>query len=164
MTFTALVFLLLGTINAILAIDIKVSVDNAQLFTPTAWRNKLYYVSKPSFSSFADANTWCAQNGGGYAAEIDSTEELWVLQQYVPSSKLDRIYIAGTDAQKEGEWLTQRKQTVLHVFDWYDGEPNNTGGQEACLELYGNLQGRMNDCPCDKLTVLRPVLCEVDLF
>ncbi|KAK6987153.1 collectin-11 [Biomphalaria glabrata] len=120
--------------------------------------NKLYYISKAKFVSYTEASNWCSQNGGGYPAEIDTAEELWLLEYYVSNSILDRIFIAGTDAEKKGIFLSQRTGAFIHVFKWAEGEPKNDNGD--CLEVNSE-DGRMNKTPCNTASISHNVLCEV---
>ncbi|KAI8792476.1 pulmonary surfactant-associated protein D isoform X2 [Biomphalaria glabrata] len=164
MSVSAFAVIVLSAINVIWAIDIKVSLDNTKVYTPIASKNKLYYISKSNFVSYTQASTWCSQNGGGYPAEIDTAEELGLIEQYASSTNLDRIFIAGTDAKKDGVFFSQRTGAFIHIYNWANGEPNNDGGVEDCLELYGNGQGRVNDTPCNRASISHYVLCELDLF
>ncbi|KAK6975234.1 pulmonary surfactant-associated protein D, partial [Biomphalaria glabrata] len=137
--------------------------DLTQMYPPLGVSNRLYYISKAKFVSYAQASTWCSQNLGGYPAEIDTAEELKFIEQYAIFTKVRKIFIAGTDAGKDGVFLSQRTGAPITVFDWAKGEPNNSGGVEDCLELNGNKQGRMNDTPCSRASVFHNVLCERDL-
>ncbi|KAK6987151.1 collectin-11 [Biomphalaria glabrata] len=125
--------------------------------------DKVYYISKAKFVSYTEASKWCSQNGGGYPAEIDTAVELGVMEQYASSTNLRRIFIAGTDAKIDGQFLSQRTGASIHIFNWANGEPNNYGGVEDCLELNGNKEGRMNDTPCNRASISHNVLCEFDV-
>uniref|UniRef100_A0A2C9M0H0 C-type lectin domain-containing protein n=1 Tax=Biomphalaria glabrata TaxID=6526 RepID=A0A2C9M0H0_BIOGL len=141
---------------------IQQSLDIPKAYPPMSGNNKIYYISKAKFVSYTEASKWCSQNGGGYPAEIDTAEELGLIEQYASSTNLRRIFIAGTDANKDGVFLSQRTGAFIHIFNWVNGEPNNYGGVEECLELNGSKEGRANDTPCNRASISHNVLCELD--
>ncbi|KAI8792471.1 pulmonary surfactant-associated protein D [Biomphalaria glabrata] len=159
-------FLLAGTVSVVLGVDLRVSLYDSQTYPPSAYKNKLYYLSRTTYNNYDQASYWCAWNGGGYPAEVDSAPELAFLEQYLvvtaPSTAM--VYISGTDARIDGRWLSQRTGSPLIIFDWAPGEPNNSGGREDCLEMWLRNQARFNDGPCANAPENRYVLCEKDLF
>ena len=58
------------------------------------------------------------------------------------------------DPKHQSRWLDSRP-----IFtNWYSGEPNNSGGREACVELYTQTRGlKWNDFDC---TGPRRYICE----
>uniref|UniRef100_A0A2C9KWU2 C-type lectin domain-containing protein n=1 Tax=Biomphalaria glabrata TaxID=6526 RepID=A0A2C9KWU2_BIOGL len=156
-------FLLLGTFMTLVASDIQVVLDSSKVIFQQALLNKLYYASKDTLQNFDKASEFCTTNGGGYPAEVNSLEEMQVLENLVKNVTDLRVFIAGTDAKSQLTWVFQRTQVKMSVFDWIPGEPNDKTGYEDCIELKSttNYQGRMNDIPCG--TALK-VLCERDLF
>ncbi|KAI8767478.1 mannose-binding protein C, partial [Biomphalaria glabrata] len=148
MILSAFQFLLFGTLCAIVTSDIKVILDNSKVLVKRTFSNKLYYISKTSIAGFTQAKEWCAANGGGYPAEIDTLEEFAFLESIIEPNGYLRVYISGTDAQKDGTWVSQRTGVQLNVFDWLPGEPNNFAGPEDCLELVTYLDGKLNDIAC----------------
>ena len=58
------------------------------------------------------------------------------------------------DPKHQSRWLNSRP-----IFtNWYSGEPNNSGGREACVELYTQTRGlKWNDLEC---TGPRRYICE----
>ncbi|XP_055860627.1 collectin-10-like [Biomphalaria glabrata] len=156
-------FLLFGTFISHVASDINVTLDISKILFQQALLNKLYYASKDTVANFDKAKEFCTTNGGGYPAEIDSVEEMGVLENLVKNVTDLRVFVAGSDAKSQLTWVFQRTQVKMSVFDWIPGEPNDTSGNEDCIELKSPLhfRGRMNDISCN--TALR-VLCERDLF
>ncbi|KAK0059339.1 mannose-binding protein C, partial [Biomphalaria pfeifferi] len=171
MTISAFQCLLFATLCVVVTSDINVILmilDNAKVKAKGTFSNKLYYISNLRVGSFNQAMNWCATNGGGYPAEIESLEEFAFLESLVKPNSGIRVFIAGTDANKEGTWVSQRTGAQLNVFDWSAGEPNNYQGQEDCLELLAARAGRLNDVSCynqnEVYNVVFNVLCEKDLF
>ena len=66
------------------------------------------------------------------------------------------IYIDGTDAAKEGTFVSSVTGAALTYLPWSRGEPNNWANNEDCLNIYRD-NGLMNDFPCDNQ---RPSVCE----
>ena len=62
-----------------------------------------------------------------------------------------RYWIGATDLLKEGHFFWGDSGTEISseiASHWANGEPNNHGVGEDCVEVWGN---RMNDQKCDKL-------------
>ncbi|XP_030017431.1 galactose-specific lectin nattectin-like isoform X1 [Sphaeramia orbicularis] len=61
-----------------------------------------------------------------------------------------RAWIAGFDAQEEGQWLNV-DGTPFNYTNWCRGQPDNAHGKEHCVEV--NFRGRRcwNDFVCTKL-------------
>ncbi|XP_055860838.1 C-type lectin 37Db-like [Biomphalaria glabrata] len=156
--------LLFGTLCVVVSSDINVILDNTKVLAKGTFTNKLYYISKSAVSGFTQAKDWCAANGEGYPAEIESLEEFAFLESLVKPNSGLRVFIAGTDAQKDGTWVSQRTGTQLNVFDWSAGEPNNYSGPEECLEMMTDRAGKLNDIPCNNPLGTFNALCEKDLF
>ena len=41
--------------------------------------------------------------------------------------------------------------------DWFPGQPNNDGGEQDCMQLYGNYHYHWDDNECEKTN---PFICE----
>ncbi|KAI8767482.1 mannose-binding protein C [Biomphalaria glabrata] len=164
MTISAFQCLLFAALCVLVASDIKVILDNAKVIAKGTFSNKLYYISKPPVATFAQAKNWCTANGAGYPVEIESLEEFAFLESLVKPNSGLRVFIAGTDANKDGTWVSQRTGAQLNVFDWSAGEPNNNERQEDCLELIADRAGRLNDIPCNNPIGVFSALCEKELF
>lgn len=70
------------------------------------------------------------------------------------------IWTGATDIQSgyDGTFVYQQSKRQVPQRFWYDGEPNNKGGNEHCVEMYME-QGnpKFNDAPC---TFTWRVVCE----
>ena len=70
------------------------------------------------------------------------------------------IYIDGTNAASEGEFVSSTTNETLSYTNWRSGEPNNYGGNENCV-LYRKNHGTWNDIACS--TKLQAI-CEKGKF
>jgi len=77
-----------------------------------------------------------------YAHMFGSAQSVWV----------------GGRADQNREWTWADNNTAFIYSNWAEGEPNNSGGTEACLEVQRN-NGRWNDNTCEKT---QPYICSVD--
>lgn len=50
---------------------------------------------------------------------------------------------------KDGKWIWSNKNTAtqISVFDWAKGQPDNFGGNQKCLRLWGASQIQWHDDP-----------------
>ncbi|KAK0059337.1 perlucin, partial [Biomphalaria pfeifferi] len=126
---------------------INVILDNTKVLAKGTLTNNLYYISKSPVTGFNQAKDWCTANGEGYPAEIDTFEEFPFLESLVKPNSGLRVFIEGTDAKKDGIWVSLRIGTQLNVFDWSSGEPNNYLRPEECLELMADRAGKLNNVP-----------------
>ena len=81
-----------------------------------------------------------AESVGGHLATITTKEENdWIVKTFPPSYN---YWLGGTDEAKDGEWkwVTGEK---WEYSSWNKDEPNNFGGTEQFLSMWGN--GNWND-------------------
>ena len=98
--------------------------------------------------SWSDANAACAANGMQLAT-VRSAEENELL---VHEAAGQTVWIGGTDSAIDDTWLWPNGQ-VLKYYNWAPGEPNNSGGDEHCLQVYegqSNNGGQWNDNQCSR--------------
>lgn len=110
---------------------------------------RLRHSAQPWFQA-ADS---CEATGAGiHLAVIDDANELAAVDAFVTSQI---VWIGVNDVDLEGHFVkvTGGPATFL---PWGQGEPNNSGGNEDCVELLGP---SFNDDSCD--TPL-PFLCECE--
>ena len=60
----------------------------------------------------------------------------------------NKVWTGGNDAASEGTWVWSPSNTPLSYTNWANGEPNNSGGREDCLEF--RKDGTWNDERCDR--------------
>ena len=67
------------------------------------------------------------------------------------------VFIDGTDASKEGTFVSSVTGAPLTYLPWAGGEPNNYQ-EEDCLNIHlYRPRGKWNDIPCDRKL---PSVCE----
>ena len=67
------------------------------------------------------------------------------------------IYIDGTDAVKEGTFVSSKMDAALSYTNWASGEPNNNGNGDCIAMLRDS--GKWDDVPCDATL---PAICEIE--
>jgi len=75
------------------------------------------------------------------------------------------IWIGLNDEAVEGEFVWYDQSPVTYT-NWATGEPNNSGGNEDCVQIYptGSEPGKWNDLPCDignSKSIIEVNLCPV---
>ena len=61
---------------------------------------------------------------------------------------LGYFWIGASDLMVENEWRWLNSDRPLDYANWPPGEPNNSGGNENCVEIKVTA---WNDCPCASL-------------
>ena len=102
--------------------------------------------------SWSDAHDFC-QGKGPYGRLADINSYFWrFLWEYFFQSSGGRVYIGVKELETEGEWVSVYNRTVGWI-NWMDGQPDNGGGNEDCLEMIGE---QANDINCN---LTRPFVC-----
>ncbi|XP_030609443.1 ladderlectin-like [Archocentrus centrarchus] len=110
------------------------------------WGRCFYYVSQPMI--WGDAQENC-QSMNANLASVHSPEEYLEIQKLIfdDSKASERTWIGGTDAQQEGYWFWMDGTRVTYT-NWCQGEPNNSYGNENCMEMNFSGNKCMNDQSC----------------
>jgi hypothetical protein len=96
-------------------------------------------------------DTWAASEaeaerlGGTLAIIRNSTEQGWVFSTFGNYGGTARTYWIGYHRQWQGGpfvWITDEK---VDYVNWNTGEPNHLGGNENCVEVWGDDHGVWND-------------------
>jgi hypothetical protein len=111
------------------------------------------YLLCPYGGGLQAAKDYCANWGGKVLVINDDGENYWVKTTLV-NSGLDRVWLGISDGTSEGQWADLDGEEITFSA-WGNGEPNNSGGNEDCANLYTN--GFWNDLPCNGN---HPVICE----
>lgn len=97
---------------------------------------------------------------GGELASIRSAEEQ-ARATRVRQTVTSHVWIGGSDLTHEGRYVWMDRTAITYNDAWRSGEPNNYGGNEHCIALYGEnhlrLKNQWNDIRC---STHLPFLCE----
>lgn len=63
---------------------------------------------------------------------------------------LGDYWLDGIDDVHETEWRWASTYSIIEPTFWYPGQPDNTYGNEDCLEVNIGDRGLWNDDNCDK--------------
>lgn len=123
----------------------------------------IYFLNQQSMSGSA-AQAF-AQNLGANLVSIQSQEENDCIVASLVSLGLnsvsDVIWIGFNDEATEGNFVWYDQSPVTYT-NWATGEPNNSGGNENCTQIYPD--GMWNDLPCtigNARSVIEVNLCPV---
>jgi len=120
--------------------------------------NGKYLVSSNS-KNWAAAQRDCS-NKMGYLVEFGSQAEQDQVVNYLQTNghDLDVFWLGGRDLENEGEYTWQHSHKKLsETFNsWHEGEPNDYGHGEDCVEF---TDGKWNDVSCDED---RHYICKFD--
>ena len=106
--------------------------------------------------TFSEVEIYCLDGGyDGVSLPLSTQENDWIfgLSLNVWGNKPVSNYsirLGGTDAQNEGTWLHDRTGAPLSYVNWAGSEPNNSGGNEHCINIIGdiNYNGLWQDLGC----------------
>ncbi|KAM8834563.1 galactose-specific lectin nattectin-like [Synchiropus picturatus] len=103
---------------------------------------------------WADAQVACVKEGANLAS-VNSNEEHTFVRGLIRASAgaNPRTYIGGNDIFKEGQWMWADGSS-FEFPGWLEGEPNDLGNGEDCLEL--NFRDAGNDIDCSSA---KPYVC-----
>ncbi|KAK4303544.1 hypothetical protein Pmani_024446 [Petrolisthes manimaculis] len=127
---------------------------------------KDFYVNKEQKMNWTDSRKWCQVRGGDLAqptGDLNAFKQQ-VLQLILPnvgSASYEGAWIGGSDIASEGQWIWLSGTQLPNNFPWSDNQPNNSRGNEDCLEIYYKTDGTnnfYNDGPC---TYPKYFVCEL---
>ncbi|KAF4115351.1 CD209 antigen-like protein C [Onychostoma macrolepis] len=102
------------------------------------------FFMSSELKSWSDSRQYCMDRGGDFV--IINTEEK---QRHISSFTTERVWIGLSDREQEGimKWVDN---SPLKQGFWFKGEPNNSGGDEDCIELNYNREtlNSWNDRSC----------------
>ncbi|XP_049436261.1 galactose-specific lectin nattectin-like [Epinephelus fuscoguttatus] len=98
--------------------------------------------------TWADAEFDCIAHQGNLAS-IHGQKEYDFVKHLIheDSGKDERTWVGGHDMAKEGVWMWSDGSPFDLEGLWGEGEPNNAGHGEHCLEM--NYKGHPNDVNCN---------------
>lgn len=124
----------------------------------------VYYLNPQSMTG-TQAQAF-AQNLGANLVSIQSlAENNCILNALVDIGQTGTIWIGLNDEQVEGTFVWYDQSPVTYS-NWAPGEPNNSGGNEDCVQIYpnGSNPGSWNDLPCtsaNSKSIIEVNLCPI---
>ncbi|XP_044179085.1 uncharacterized protein LOC114946811 isoform X1 [Acropora millepora] len=122
----------------------------APIACPFGW---VYYGSSCYLFSdvrkkWVDAKTTCRQLGGTLLKIDDANEQHFISWKLAKFWKTN--WIGLTDSSVEGRYRWESDNSPVNYTNWARGEPNDYGGVEDCISVYGGgSTGLWNDDYCD---------------
>lgn len=131
------------------------------------WDDCSMYFLNPQYLSGSAAQTF-AQNYGANLISIQSaTENACILNDLnrLGYGSGDVIWIGFNDEAVEGQFVWYDQSPVVYT-NWATGEPNNSGNNENCVQIYpgGSQPGTWNDLNCggyNSMSIIEVNLCPV---
>ena len=108
--------------------------------------NHCYFFSSEA-TTWDKAMEFC-QNNNGSLLEIDIDVEVQFILD-IPTAA-NRFWLGANDRSEEGQftWQSSKRPVLPHL--WYKNEPNNSGNNEDCVEIYKHHEGKLNDNACSR--------------
>ncbi len=106
-----------------------------------------FYFFCIDYRTWDDARAFCQTINGRLAAIRTDGVNAFLSAETGALDSTQKWWLGGTDAAVEGTWEWDGG-TAWSYSNWQSGEPNNSGGNEDCLQLWRFTDGRWNDEPC----------------
>ena len=106
------------------------------------------------FETWDAAENFCQAQESHLASVPSSTVREYILNS-MKRKNIPKVWLGGNDKGREGTW-TWTDCSFFGFTSWANGEPNNAGGNEDCLEMVLNWayhshelgEGMWNDKDC----------------
>ncbi|XP_033727772.1 perlucin-like [Pecten maximus] len=110
-------------------------------------------------SSWIDAKKFCMVFGGDLV-KIETQSEETMLEQVLNdvhvnrTAKVENYWVDGSDVLSEGDWMWVGTPGYSQFIDngythWEQGQPDNYGGAENCIQIRYDFNLFWNDEDCD---------------
>ena len=130
---------LLTTVLVVAAIDSRAGILAGPITNPNNGHE--YFLLTPDTWSASEAE---AETLGGTLAVIaNAAEQEWVFSQFGNYAGTNRSLWIGLHRNSPGGPFVAVTDVRINYFNWNDGEPNNSGGNENYVQLYTS--GKWND-------------------
>ncbi|XP_069115789.1 lectin-like [Argopecten irradians] len=123
---------------------------------PSPWnlefQNSCYMIVKET-KEWAEADRNCGlHHARGHLVKIESAEEQNFLTNYIKAHQAEysgELWTDGTDKEVDRHFVWDYDYQEMVYTNWKQGEPNNQGGREHCVEYGRSYNYQWNDIPCD---------------
>uniref|UniRef100_A0A8W8KAE7 C-type lectin domain-containing protein n=1 Tax=Magallana gigas TaxID=29159 RepID=A0A8W8KAE7_MAGGI len=135
-------------------LQVEISTPSSPVTCPVGWSmfETSCYMAFNQQLSWNDASMKCLMSGSKLV-EIETKAENDFLTTTLPNFKAGEAYwTGGKDDVTEGLWVWISSGATFGFLNWNQGEPNDAGGIEDCLQLYKR-RGRKtywNDNYCER--------------
>ncbi|XP_065935494.1 ladderlectin-like isoform X2 [Magallana gigas] len=135
-------------------LQVEMGTPSTPVTCPIGWSmfETSCYMAVNQQLSWNDASMKCVMSGSKLV-EIETKAENDFLTTTLPNFNTGEAYwTGGKDDVTEGLWVWVSSGATFGFLDWNQGEPNDSGGIEDCLQLYKR-RGRKtywNDNYCEK--------------
>ncbi|XP_037543808.1 galactose-specific lectin nattectin [Nematolebias whitei] len=99
--------------------------------------------------TWGDAEAYCNDQAGELASFHDEAEYYFIRRLIMRASGTNtKSWVGGTKGQ-DGDW-TWTDGSDFSYTHWGQGEPNNMGGHENCVDMNWNGEDYVNDEVCSQ--------------
>ncbi|XP_074480142.1 C-type isolectin Sp-CL4-like [Sebastes fasciatus] len=156
------VLLLVGVLDAVTARpDTPPASEICESYEPAACGDGWIHMAKDRCvkyfetpKTFQEAQDECVSEGGGLVSMHNEGEVIEVLcLSYSASTDLKQFWIG---AERSGEEFKYVDGSAFDYHQWHNGQPDNFGGDEDCVESNYEEWGMWNDNVCSKK---KPFVC-----
>ncbi|XP_050961374.1 uncharacterized protein LOC127162621 [Labeo rohita] len=117
-----------------------------------ASKQRWFFMSN-ELKSWSDSRKYCKDHGADLVI-INSEEK----QKFIASFTTERVWIGLSDTEQQGNMKWVDNSQLKQGF-WFEGEPNNQGGNEDCIELNYNRE-TLNSWNDESCSVKKKGVCE----
>lgn len=128
---------------------------------PLCYSDCSMYFLNPSPNSGSSAQAYAETFGANLISIQDAAENECIINELNRIGQSGVIWIGFNDEQTEGSFVWYDQSPITYT-NWAPGEPNNTGGNEDCTQIYPD--GMWNDLNCNTAnakSIIEVNLCPV---
>lgn len=128
---------------------------------PLCYSNCSMYFLNPSPNSGSSAQAFAQLYGANLISVQDVQENECIINELNRINEAGVIWIGFNDEAQEGNFVWYDQAPITYT-NWAPGEPNNSGGNEGCTQIYPD--GLWNDLNCNTAnakSIIEVNLCPV---
>lgn len=128
---------------------------------PLCYSNCSMYFLNPSPNSGSSAQAFAQMYGANLISVQDVQENECIINELNRINEAGVIWIGFNDEAQEGNFVWYDQAPITYT-NWAPGEPNNSGGNEGCTQIYPD--GLWNDLNCNTAnakSIIEVNLCPV---